>query len=568
MQTSGFFTRSVASFAISRNFAARLAPPGMRSASRRCNPEELLPVAALLVHLPQVLDRLPVVGVDGEDRLVGLHGLGLVGELRDVEVGRLRIEPDLLFGIADETRELEQRLDVLVVTLRSLLLIGQLPQLGDLRLVDGDDRRGRRGRGRRSLHRRGRRGDLAGLHRNGSRRCLPSLRRGTRRSRRRYLRDRRGLGGPWRGLQRLADLRFERAKLRMFGRDDAQALERQTRTDQVAELTPRDRPGLRQEERAVAVLDARRRFLGEVEHTGPVAGLLSVGLAQEVERALVLGVEPERLLEEARTHLEVLVPKHPAGPEGEGHGPARLGARCLLEGLVLRLLEGVESALLREQAFVQRRDLFVRRVGRIGAREEAFGLVRGEAPGNPRGAQKRSRLRVGGVRLARRADESLQAVLRGPRLDLGILEASARLGVLAAAGGKRARVSRCGLFPVALIAKDVGKLDEQGARARAVSAGLELQLEELLDHVQLAQAPVDAPGGLEALDQRRVELVRVLKVLERLHPGEKLRLEDPAQLEVELGLVGVLRRRPDPLLQLLDERLPVSDVLQIRKTLL
>ncbi len=81
MQTSGFFTRSVASFAISRNLAARAGAVGHPLGFASLQPEKLLPVAALLVHLPQVVDGLRVVRVDGEDRLVGLHGLGLVREL-------------------------------------------------------------------------------------------------------------------------------------------------------------------------------------------------------------------------------------------------------------------------------------------------------------------------------------------------------------------------------------------------------------------------------------------------------------------------------------------------------
>ena len=135
MQTSGFLTRSVASFAISRNFAAR-SPRGHALGFAALETEELLPVAALLVHLPQVLDGLRVVRVDRDDRLVGLHRLGLVRELGDVEVRRLRVERDLLVGVADERRELQQRLDVLVVALGGLLLVGELPQLGDLRVVD------------------------------------------------------------------------------------------------------------------------------------------------------------------------------------------------------------------------------------------------------------------------------------------------------------------------------------------------------------------------------------------------------------------------------------------------
>jgi hypothetical protein len=102
----------------------------------------------------------------------------------------------------------------------------------------------------------------------------------------------------------------------------------------------------------------------------------------------------------------------------------------------------------------------------------------------------------------------------------------------------------------------------------AVGAGLELELEELLHHVELPEVPVDGPGRLEALGERGIELVRVLKVLERLHAREELALEHAPQLQVELRLRRVRSRRRDPLFELLDEALPVPDVLQIRKTLL
>ena len=66
--------------------------------------EELLPVAALLVHLPQVFDGRRVVRVDREDRLERFDRLGLVRELVDVEVCGLRVELDLLVGVVDERR--------------------------------------------------------------------------------------------------------------------------------------------------------------------------------------------------------------------------------------------------------------------------------------------------------------------------------------------------------------------------------------------------------------------------------------------------------------------------------
>ena len=132
MQTSGFLTRSVASFAISRNFCARSSPYEALGFAP-LETEELLPVAALLVHLPEVVDRAPVLRIDRDDRLVRLHGLGLVRELARVELGGLRVErrPSRpAFG--DDRGELEQRLDVLVVALGRFLLVGERAKLGDL----------------------------------------------------------------------------------------------------------------------------------------------------------------------------------------------------------------------------------------------------------------------------------------------------------------------------------------------------------------------------------------------------------------------------------------------------
>ena len=130
--------------------------------------------------------------------------------------------------------------------------------------------------------------------------------------------DRRTTGGRRRARERLADLQLERAEDRVLGADLAEALEDRARADQVAELTPRDRPRLREEERRVAVLGRLRdRLFGEREHAIPVAALPPVGVAQVVERAFVLGIELDRLLEELRARVDVLVTRHPARSERE-----------------------------------------------------------------------------------------------------------------------------------------------------------------------------------------------------------------------------------------------------------
>ena len=99
------------------------------------------------------------------------------------------------------------------------------------------------------------------------------------------------LGGRRRGpagtrLERLADLHLERADLRVLRRDRDQALEVPSRAHHVAELAPRDRARLNEQERRGAVLSGLRDgFLGELDHALPVPALLSVGLAEELERS-------------------------------------------------------------------------------------------------------------------------------------------------------------------------------------------------------------------------------------------------------------------------------------------
>src|SRR5580700_6596112 len=116
----------------------------------------------------------------------------------------------------------------------------------------------------------------------------------------------------------------------MLGGNDAQTLERQTRANKVAELPPSDGARLREQERAVSVLHPRRRFFGEIEHAAPIARLLAVGLAQEEERPFVLGIEFQRFFEKASADVDVLVPQHPAGSEGERHGAPSLRIAGLL----------------------------------------------------------------------------------------------------------------------------------------------------------------------------------------------------------------------------------------------
>ena len=178
--------------------------------------EKLLPVPALLVHLPQVVRGLGVVRIDRKDGLVRLHRLGLICELGHVEVGRLGVEGDLLVLVR------HQRLDELVVALGCFLLFGKLAKLRDLRSIDLRLRSGRRGG---FCHRlrsaRGHRGSRDVLR-------LGRARGGFSGARRRFELGNRAIGrrgGADGGLEGFANLGLERPKLWMVRRERPQPFE-------------------------------------------------------------------------------------------------------------------------------------------------------------------------------------------------------------------------------------------------------------------------------------------------------------------------------------------------------
>jgi hypothetical protein len=295
---------------------------------RRLTPvqaDELLPVPPLLVALPEEVEGGLVRLVDGEDGLVRLHGLGRVGELRRVELGRLEVEGELLVGIVDRLGELDEGAHVLVEALGRLLLLGAGAQLVHAVGVDrrrGRGRRGGRGRGRRGRRGRGRgrrgrrlRRSRAGprrrrrglLARGRRRRCGSGRRLGGRRRRRggsrRGLRrldlaHRRGLvddrlgthrrprldrgrhrrrgrhrGGRRHGLrarrERLADLQLERRDARVLRGDQLQALEPAARLHQVPLVAPRDGAALGEQVRRLAAVLGD--LLDQAEDAVPVA---------------------------------------------------------------------------------------------------------------------------------------------------------------------------------------------------------------------------------------------------------------------------------------------------------
>ncbi len=288
-----------------------------------------------------------------------------------------------------------------------------------------------------------------------------------------------------------------------------------------------------------------------------------------MERPLARRIERERLFEDLRPELDVLVPRHPSRPERQRERGALRAVRRLVEELALDREEPVDVTALDEHPFEERRSLFGGRIGAVGLLEQPFHRVGREATRNPRRAQVQARTE-------RRVDRvpCLPLQLRDVRLPraalrLNILEASAGLLVRPAARRHRLRVRARRLVVVPLVLQHVPQLEEKAARAEVVLHGLQLELAELLDHVELAEVPVDRASVLQGLDERRVQLVGVLEVLQRLHAGEELRLEHATQPKVVLRLRRVARVAPrDPFLEFFDQALPVADGLEVRKTLL
>jgi len=103
---------------------------------------------------------------------------------------------------------------------------------------------------------------------------------------------------------------------------------------------------------------------------------------------------------------------------------------------------------------------------------------------------------------------------------------------------------------------------------RSVAHGFELQLEELLHHVELSEIPINPARGRETLGERGVQLVRVLIMFERLDAREKLVLENATETKVKLRLRGIGPSAGNSFFQLLDQPLPITNGLEIRKSLL
>ncbi len=354
----------------------------------------------------------------------------------------------------------------------------------------------------------------------------------------------------------------------MIGDERLETLEAHPRANEIPQAAPRDRACLRQEEREVLGRRLlRRRLFGEAEHALPIAALLAAQVAQVLEGAFVRRVVAHGLLEPARAYFEVAVARAPAHAKRERRLSTRVPIGQLCDDRGLHLLQLFAAPRVDEEPLVERRDLLRARVRRVGGVHEPLELVRGEATRDARGAQEHAGFRSG-RELRRRANQVRDVGLPRPALDLHVLEARARercaRAALRCAEALRVRGRRA--VVVAGVAKHVAELEQQLGAARALER-LELELEELLHHVQLAEIPVDGARAREALRHRRIQLERVLEVLQGLHPEQEFVLEQEPEPQMAARLL-LVRSRRSALLELLDKPLPIPNVLEMRKTLL
>src|SRR5690606_5747126 len=116
---------------------------------------------------------------------------------------------------------------------------------------------------------------------------------------------------------------------------------------------------------------------------------------------------------------------------------------------------------------------------------------------------------------------------------------------------------------IALVEQHVPELAVQAGGARRITGGLELQLQQLLDHVELAELPVDAARFGQRVDQARVQLVGVLEVLERFDALKEARVEKTPQSKVKLRLSRRLLGTGQSLFERLGEAVPVVVAFQV-----
>ena len=171
--------------------------------------------------------------------------------------------------------------------------------------------------------------------------------------------------------------------------------------------------------------------------------------------------------------------------------------------------------------------------------------------------RKRGRARPRSSRFVRRSQESARCAPASRLADLHVVEQLARdrcAGLRRSAAPARRLRSRARSRPDRRARR---RARERASLAARVLRALQLQLEQLLHHVELAELPVDAARFAQRFDQRRVQLEGILEVLERLHALQELPVQHPPESQVQIGFGDRHRARSQGLARAL-RRCPAS----------
>ncbi len=366
-----------------------------------------------------------------------------------------------------------------------------------------------------------------------------------------------------------ADLCLEGQERGVPGLDPAEPLEEFARADQIAALTPGHQPA-----RSEQIARRRRyaRAIGQLvrqaDHTFPVRAPHANGVFQERERRLATRIEAQRLLQELTADFQVLMAERPACAEAKRRVRLGLGSFDSLERFTLCLENRLRALRVDQQTFVQRRRSGIGRIDRVRLRQNSLVFARREATSDARCAQEDlCTIDRRGCRM-RVTQQGGDALLPFIRPDLRVEQALADISRLSFGVLQCLRVSFCGALVLAHVTKDVAEFAEQRALHARVRSALQLQLQQLLHHVELAQLPINRTRFTQRVEQRRIELVRVLKVLQRSHALQELDVQHAAEPQMNVRLQRRVLGRSQALLQCFDDAVPVVVALKLFQTLL
>jgi hypothetical protein len=204
----------------------------------------------------------------------------------------------------------------------------------------------------------------------------------------------------------------------------------------------------------------------------------------------------------------------PAGTETQRQ--LRLLVRIIdcLEQPALRFYDGLFACLSNEHALVQCCCILPCRICSVRFPEELLGVVRSKPAYDPGSPNERPRSSRWSLEL--RALPNFQH-MRAPVTGIDAQIPQSLLGYDSIRTGDldRSLVRLASDLQLTLVGRDIAQLDQERGRLRLRFGALNLELEQTAHHAELAQLPIHGSGLAERFSKSRVQLERVLKVLQR-----------------------------------------------------